>query len=231
VDAFPWPLAAWLAAFWVAVLGFAARRERAAYPERFLAGLVLGAAFSHLGWAALHPILLREAPRLFLEPGAGYTVSCLPLGFFAAAPWRAPPAERSAWLAAALGSLPLAIAVARLGCLAAGCCHGLPSVMPWAMRGGPDGALRHPTPLYEIAGLAALHFALRILPRASLPAAALAGLGAVRLAVSPWRAEPRFGPPVVMAAAWVAIGLVWCATGAREAASAAFAPGRRSKAR
>jgi hypothetical protein len=231
MDAFPWQLTAWLAAFWVAVLGFVARRERAAYSERFLAGLVLGAAFSHLGWAALHPILLREAPRLLLEPGTGYTVLCLPIGLLAAAPWRAPPAERSTWLAAALGSLPLAIAVARLGCLAAGCCHGLPSDLPWATRSGPDGVLRHPTPLYEIAGLAVLHLALRIAQRAWMPAAALAGFGAVRLAVSPWRAEPPLGPPAVLAAAWVAIGLVWRGAVARESADSGPATGRRSKAR
>jgi phosphatidylglycerol:prolipoprotein diacylglycerol transferase len=231
VDDFPWQLGAWFAAFWVAVLGFSGRRERAAGSERLIAGLVLGAAFAHLGWAALHPILVRRAPRLLLEPGSGYTVLCLPIGLLAAAPWRASPAERSTWLAAALGSLPLAIAVARLGCLAAGCCHGLPSDVPWAMRGGPDGALRHPAPLYEIAGLAALHLALRFAPRSGMAAAVLAGLGAVRLAVSPWRAEPPSGSPAVLAAAWVAIGLVWGAAVARRSAHSGSDTGRRSKAR
>ncbi|MBY0232045.1 MAG: prolipoprotein diacylglyceryl transferase [Gemmataceae bacterium] len=44
----------------------------------------------------------------------------------------------------------LAVAVGRLGCIAAGCCYGLPTDLPWGMDLG-DGTRRHPTQLYETA--------------------------------------------------------------------------------
>ena len=41
-----------------------------------------------------------------------------------------------------------AIAVGRLGCFHAGCCHGSMTSLPWGVDFG-DGQLRHPTQLYE----------------------------------------------------------------------------------
>jgi len=41
-----------------------------------------------------------------------------------------------------------AIAIGRMGCFVAGCCHGRPTDLPWAVDFG-DGVLRHPTQLYE----------------------------------------------------------------------------------
>lgn len=43
-----------------------------------------------------------------------------------------------------------AVAVGRLACFNAGCCHGTVTSMPWAVDFG-DGQLRHPTQLYESA--------------------------------------------------------------------------------
>src|SRR4051812_20713651 len=43
-----------------------------------------------------------------------------------------------------------AIAVGRLGCFAAGCCHGVATSRPWGVDFG-DGIRRHPTQLYEMA--------------------------------------------------------------------------------
>ena len=55
-----------------------------------------------------------------------------------------------------------AVAVGRLACFAAGCCHGTVTGLPWGVDFG-DGLRRHPTQLYEMAfhagaavGLAAL---------------------------------------------------------------------------
>jgi len=51
--------------------------------------------------------------------------------------------------------LPLGHAVSRLGCLAAGCCHGLPTEVPWAVTFhestavAPLGVPLHPTQVYE----------------------------------------------------------------------------------
>jgi phosphatidylglycerol:prolipoprotein diacylglycerol transferase len=43
-----------------------------------------------------------------------------------------------------------AVAVGRLSCFAAGCCHGVATKMPWGVDFG-DGIRRHPTQLYEMA--------------------------------------------------------------------------------
>jgi hypothetical protein len=128
---------------------------------------------------------VREHPWAVLDPAEGFCVLFVPLGPLLLAPW-----------GTAFSTLPLAIAVARLGCLAAGCC------------GGANG---EPTPLYEIAGLVALHTAVWKVPDRWVTPAVLAGLGLVRLAVEPWRAAPPLGEPMVsaatIAALWVALGL------------------------
>lgn len=43
-----------------------------------------------------------------------------------------------------------AVAVGRLACFVAGCCHGKPTALPWGVDFG-DGLHRHPTQLYESA--------------------------------------------------------------------------------
>ena len=190
---------AWLfGAFWTAVFLFG-RHPEAGGHLRFLAGLVLGAIFAHLGWALLHGPAVQEHPWAILDPTVGYSVLFAPLGMLLL--------TRSA---AAFAALPLAFAVARLGCLAAGCCHGT------------NG---EPTPLVEIAGLVALHFIVRRLPARWVVPAVLAGFGLVRLAVEPWRALPPLGAPLVpaaaIAAAWLGVALgigVLRAAGTRPAA-------------
>ena len=58
------------------------------------------------------------------------------------------------------GALPLAHAIGRLGCFAAGCCFGKATALPWgvtftdpeaALAGTPLGVPLHPTQLYEAA--------------------------------------------------------------------------------
>ncbi len=43
-----------------------------------------------------------------------------------------------------------ALAIGRLACFTAGCCHGIVTNLPWAVDFG-DGLRRHPTQLYESA--------------------------------------------------------------------------------
>jgi phosphatidylglycerol:prolipoprotein diacylglycerol transferase len=64
-------------------------------------------------------------------------------------------------------ALALGHAIGRLGCVGAGCCHGLPTDLPWGIRLNSEhveAALRgiplHPTQLYESAGLVVLFFGL-----------------------------------------------------------------------
>ena len=51
---------------------------------------------------------------------------------------------------------PLAHAITRMGCFAAGCCYGRPTTLPWGVRfsdplaPGPHGVPLHPTQLYEV---------------------------------------------------------------------------------
>ena len=56
--------------------------------------------------------------------------------------------------------LALGLTVHRLGCLGAGCCYGLPmgSEQPWGLS--LNGAIRHPTQLYEAMPLAVLGIGL-----------------------------------------------------------------------
>jgi phosphatidylglycerol---prolipoprotein diacylglyceryl transferase len=55
-----------------------------------------------------------------------------------------------------------AIAVGRLACFTAGCCHGVVTDLPWGVDFG-DGLRRHPTQLYEFAFHAACAVALLVL--------------------------------------------------------------------
>jgi phosphatidylglycerol:prolipoprotein diacylglycerol transferase len=128
----------------------------------------------------------------------------------------------------------IATAVGRLGCLAAGCCFGTPSELPWAITYGPtsrpywnhvargllaEGAqhsLRvHPLPIYFVAaGLLATGTA-RLLGQSSQRDGAvtlwftLVTAGA-RLAIEPFR-ETRLLETIV-AQQWLSLGLVVAAT-------------------
>jgi hypothetical protein len=190
---------AWCAAFWTAVWLYT-RRAAPARPLRFALALALGAALAHAGWLLLHaPAVwpaLRARPAWLLDPSVGACVLFVPLGLLAV--------ERSP---AAFASLPLALAVARLGCLAAGCCGGTASAAPWAFGS------RHPTALYEIAGLVALHQAASRAASRRVAALVLGGIGTLRLLVDPLRARPPLGAPLVepelLAAAWIVFAAGW----------------------
>ena len=203
---------AWFAAFWTAVLAYRGRAPDPGLAPRFVIGLGIGAALARFGWAALHLPALLAQPALVLSPATGFTVLTLPIALLLVAPSRSRASARSSFLAASLGSLPLALAVARLGCLAAGCCHGTPTLLPWGVA-IDAGALRvHPTPAYEIAGCVALWLVVRALPPIWIASVVLIGFGLIRLLVEPWRAEPPLGAPLVapslLAAAWMGVGVL-----------------------
>jgi hypothetical protein len=168
----------------------------------FAGALALAAALAHAGWLLLDlpetwPAgAARPGLLLILRPASALSV---PLGLLLL--------ERSA--ARVFASLPFALAVARLGCVAAGCCQGIPTAAPWAVSG------LHPTAAYEIAGSLALGgVAARAGARFAAPLV-LGGIGALRLLIDPLRAAPALGAPVVapaaIAAAWlgVAAALAW----------------------
>lgn len=201
------PAARWIAlggAFWMAIVVYWRRGGDAESGPRFVAGLALAGASAHLGWALLHLDQLMAHPRALLNPAVGQSVLFAPLGILALTPGRRAARER--YLAAALGSLPQAFAVARLGCLACGCCQGKTG-LPAA------GAL----PLFEIAGLLVLAGWTRRLPAAWVGPATLSGFGALRLSTEPSRAAAPLGEPLVsptlLAIGWIAAGaaMAWAA--------------------
>ncbi len=199
-------------AFWMAVFDYLHRGGPAESGVRFVAGLVLAAAAAHLGWALLHLDDVAADPRALLRPAAGHSVLFAPLGVIALLPRGRVARER--YLGAALGSLPHAFAVARLGCIASGCCHG---------AAGWFGD--HPTRLYEIAGLLGLAAWTRRLPRAWVGSATLYGFGAMRLAIEPFRAPSPLGEPLI---APEVLGMGWVAIGSAMAAAASRPPRPRS---
>ena len=205
------PVARWTAlggAFWMAIFVYLRRGGRAESGFRFVAGLALAGAFAHLGWAFLHLDDVMAHPRALLNPAVGHSVLFAPLGILVLAPGRRAARER--YLAAALGCLPQAFAVARLGCLACGCCHGIQAVF------GADA-----TPLFEIAGLLALAGWTRRLPAAWVGPATLSGFGALRLLTEPFRAPSPLGEPLI---APTALGIGWIAIGTAMALAALQRP-------
>lgn len=99
--------------------------------------------------------------------------------------------------------LALAQAIGRLGCFAAGCCHGRPTTLPWGVKfTDPDSlvdeALRgvpiHPVQLYEFLGNLAIAFVLaRLLKKKCAPGRVFAGwlllYGATRFAWELFRGD------------------------------------------
>lgn len=200
-----------VASFWVAVLTYAASGGRGRWAGRFIVGLGLGAVLTHLVWVLLRPGLLAAQPSVLWNPTLGTTILAVPLGLLLTAPGVRPQRARAHYLAISMGSLPLAFAMARLGCLVASCCHGIPTDLPWGIRLAGSGAPVHPTPLYEITGYVALFAIVQRLPRSYWAGAVLVGFGLIRLAVSPWRADVSLGDPIVssswLAALWIPVGL------------------------
>jgi phosphatidylglycerol:prolipoprotein diacylglycerol transferase len=89
-----------------------------------------------------------------------------------------------------------AVAVGRLACFTAGCCHGKPTELPWGVDFG-DGVPRHPTQLYEfafhltMAGVLAALFRARLLQGQLIKLYILAYL-AYRFVTEFIRPEPEF---------------------------------------
>jgi hypothetical protein len=169
-------LAFWSAAFWVGLAGFHRHAGARALPRQ-AAALVLGALAACAGGRLLHPG----------TAAAGPSVLFVPLGVLLLAPVRA--GERRAFLPAGLAALPAGLAVARLGCLAGGCC------------GAPAAPALGAAALLALAALAARQ------PEACMAPMVLAGLAAVRAASEPLRPAAVSGPallsPAVLATAWI----------------------------
>jgi phosphatidylglycerol:prolipoprotein diacylglycerol transferase len=92
---------------------------------------------------------------------------------------------------------PLVHAVARVGCWSAGCCAGIFSALPWAIRDG-QGNLIHPTQLYSsccfFVGFLITRAIAKKYYRGSVIATYLVIVGAERFMVDWWRSDRIFMP-------------------------------------
>ena len=97
-------------------------------------------------------------------------------------------------------AVAIGLAIGRIGCLCAGCCHGTPTSLPWGVDFG-DGIPRHPTQLYEsIFGLAAFGLLLAARRRAPTPGRLFTAFAASYLLY-------RFAEEFVRAGERLAVGL------------------------
>jgi phosphatidylglycerol:prolipoprotein diacylglycerol transferase len=88
------------------------------------------------------------------------------LGGFLAGIWYAKSHRLETWKIADIVTpfVALGYAIVRIGCLLNGCCYGLPTSVPWALRcAANDTVLRHPTQIYSMLGSLILFFILRSL--------------------------------------------------------------------
>jgi hypothetical protein len=168
------------AAFWLALWLHDHHAPR--NTPRFAAALVLGAVFARLGSASLF-----EAPdAVRFDPFGAVSLLFLPLGIVLLCP-----------TAAAFSSLPLPLALARVGCIAAGCCQGRVGLL---------------LPIADAAAFCVLHSGARRLSPRWVSAAFLIAFGALRVSESSWRGEAveasaRIAPSRI-AALWIVAGLV-----------------------
>ncbi|MEK7384488.1 MAG: prolipoprotein diacylglyceryl transferase family protein [Elusimicrobiota bacterium] len=120
-----------------------------------------------LGGKIGYAIVERDPTRLWRDPRYGFVFFGGLLGALLAG-WIVQRRRKFSYLRAAdyFGvALPLGHAIGRLGCLAAGCCYGRHTQMPWGLPLAGDPS-RHPTQVYE----AAACFAIALLvSRVGLP--------------------------------------------------------------
>ena len=173
-------------AFWLALAGFAGRTGLG----RHLVGLLAGGVCARLGWALLE--LPRGIPslRLVVAPEGGLTVLALPLGPLLVAR-TVPPAQRAHFVRASFAALPLALALARLGCVANGCCGA-----PWLPR-------------LEIGAFVFVHALIRSRRTRQVAPVVLAAFGVIRLCTEPFRPPTGASSLAVTAgaAAWIVVSL------------------------
>lgn len=165
-----------------------------------------GALAAHLGWALLHIDQVAQSPHWLVVPWSGFCVLFVPLGVVAVD--RNPETLRP---------LPLALAVARIGCVAAGCCSGVP--LGEALPGVP-----HPVAAYDVCALIGLHHAAARCPTRWVSPLVVAGVAGLRVAIDPLRLPAPLGPTSVdvSSAAIVVIGICVVATACRTGTNRAL---------
>jgi len=183
-------------------------------------GIVGGLLGAHL-WSALVEVGTLtgrlEAANLLRGSGLSIMGGLLLGGSAAALAARLAGVSLRAWLDAASPGAAAGIAVGRIGCLMAGCCHGKPTLFPIALVfdrfdtvARPIGVPLHATQIYESLGAAALAaglFWMPARPPAHRVCLFVAGYGLLRAVVETLRADYRglvVGIPATLLAALLA---------------------------
>lgn len=121
--------------------------------------------------------------------------------------------------------MPLLQAIARLGCLAAGCCYGAASDASWAIvytdpeSFAPCDVALHPAQLYSSAALLLLFlllyfYAQRILKKpGQLAACYFIGIGLERFLIDFWRADQEYIPGLELISLHQLLALFVCGLG------------------
>lgn len=176
-----------------------------------LAG-ILGARIGYValrwGYYQLHPELIH---RLDLGGMVFYTGYALGMAGIAGAirAFRLP-----FWKTVDLIIPPgaFAEAVGRIGCFLTGCCAGHRTIFVWGVDFG-DGLRRHPTQLYESAGIFVLFFLLKGMERRNPPPGKIlftmfVYYGTLRFLLEFIREDARPGPLGFSIAQWISVGLI-----------------------
>lgn len=228
------------AGYLAAILWLGRERERMGLDEKTFWGLIYALFFGAVAggkllyWAVEWRSLLDGTLRPIAHFRFGFVFFGGVLGSLAAGRWYQ-RRKGFAFLPVAdyfAVALPLGHAIGRLGCLAAGCCWGLPTELPWGLRfTHPEslvaphliGLPLHPVQLYESLADAAIAAALlRVLRRVQAgrlaPGTAAGGYlalyGACRIALELFRGDDRGGFLAGLSVSqW--IGLAAVALGAR----------------
>ena len=136
-------------AFWFLIVGFLGAR-----------GLFVVTRWSDFMADPLSILKIWEGGLVFF----GGPLTAIPFGV-----WLFRKNRLSGWkgIDVFLPSVAVAHAMGRLGCLAAGCCYGRPTDLPWGIRLSSDlvdpshrGVPLHPVQLYEAVALLILYFGL-----------------------------------------------------------------------
>lgn len=209
----------------------ASRRERMELDEpsfwKMIYWLFFGAVLGGkvLYWAVEWRSVLDGSHRIFADFRYGFVfyggfLGAALVGFLLARTLKRPFLALADYFAVAL---PVGHGIGRLGCLAAGCCAGKPTNLPWGLRfTHPDclvspellGVPLHPSQLYEAAGNLVIAFlALRVLgrvergerPHGSALAVYLAAYAVLRFLIEFSRGDDRGGALGLSVSQWISV--------------------------
>lgn len=118
-----------------------------------LVGAVLGARLAYV--ATEYRYFIHFPMDIFKINSGGLAFQGGLIGGFGAGAWYTRRQKLNTWVVADLVApfVALGYAIVRIGCLLNGCCYGIPTSLPWALRcASEDSMLRHPTQIYSLVG-------------------------------------------------------------------------------